>query len=67
MLPERAVKPSASGREILELCDGERSAVAIAQELRRRHPDVAGLAGDVHEFLASMERLGVLAREALPR
>ena len=61
VLPERAVKPSASGREILELCDGERSAVAIAQELARRHPNVEGLAGDVHDFLANMERLGVLA------
>jgi pyrroloquinoline-quinone synthase len=61
VLPERAVKPSASGREILELCDGERSAVAIAQELARRHPDATALTGDVHEFLANMERLGVLA------
>jgi pyrroloquinoline-quinone synthase len=67
VLPERAVKPSASGREILELCDGERSAVAIAQELARRHPDANGLAGDVHEFLANMERLGVLAPRAKPR
>jgi pyrroloquinoline-quinone synthase len=67
VLPERAVKPSASGREILELCDGERSAVAIAKELRRRHPDVGGLAGDVYEFLASMQRLGVLAAQPIPR
>jgi pyrroloquinoline-quinone synthase len=61
VLPERAVKPSASGCEILELCDGSRSAVAIARELRARHPDVPQLASDVHEFLAEMERLGVLA------
>jgi coenzyme PQQ biosynthesis protein PqqD len=61
VLPERAVKPSASGREILALCDGSRSAVAIARELRKRHPDVPELTGDVHEFLAEMQRLGVLA------
>ena len=67
VLPERLVKPSPSGREILALCDGERSAVAIAGELRRRHPEVEGLAGDVHEFLASMQRLGVLAPAAGPR
>jgi len=67
VLPERAVKPSASGREILALCDGERSAVAIARELARRHPDMSGLAGDVHEFLANMERLGVLAPRGAPQ
>jgi len=67
VLPERAVKPSASGREILSLCDGERSAVAIARELRQRHPDVTGLAGDVYEFLSSMERLGVLVPEPAAR
>ena len=67
VLPERAVKPSASGREILALCDGERSAVAIARELRQRHPDVDGLAGDVYEFLANMERLGVLVPEPAAR
>ena len=43
VLPERAVKPSASGREILALCDGERSAVEIAEALRERHPDVSEL------------------------
>jgi pyrroloquinoline-quinone synthase len=67
VLPERAVKPSASGREILELCDGERNAVAIARELARRHPEVQGLTADVHEFLASMQRLGVLVSRADPR
>ena len=67
VLPERAVKPSESGREILALCDGERSAVEIAQALQRRHPDVPGLASDVHEFLASMRELGVLAPTASAR
>jgi pyrroloquinoline-quinone synthase len=66
VLPERAVRPSASGCEILELCDGERNAVEIAQELSLRHPDVSDLRGDVHEFLASMERLGVVAPRTAP-
>jgi pyrroloquinoline-quinone synthase len=65
VLPERAVKPSASGSEILDLCDGESSAIEIAQELQKRHPEVSGLVNDVHEFLASMQKLGVLA-PALP-
>jgi pyrroloquinoline-quinone synthase len=60
VLPERAVKLDASGCEILALCDGARSAEAIAEELARRHSDVSGVRSDVHEFLASMQRLGVL-------
>jgi len=60
VLPERAIKPSESGREILALCDGERSAAQIAELLRQRHPGVSGLVSDVHEFFASMQRLGVL-------
>lgn len=60
VLPERAVKLNESGREILELCDGERSAAAIASTLRSRHPEVARLENDVHEFLGEMQRLGVL-------
>jgi len=57
--------PSESGREILALCDGERSAAEIAGVLRERHPEFAELASDVHEFLASMRKLGVL--DATPR
>ena len=60
VLPERAVKLNESGREILELCDGERSAIAIASALRSRHPEVARLENDVHDFLGEMQRLGVL-------
>lgn len=63
LLPERAVRLNASGREILDLCRGDRDALSIAAELRRHHPDVEALEGDVHEFLAEMVRLGVLARE----
>jgi pyrroloquinoline-quinone synthase len=60
VLPERAVRLNASGAEILALCDGERTAEAIAGELGGRHPDVEDLASDVHRFLDEMRRLGVL-------
>ena len=60
VLPERAVKLNESGREILALCDGERSAEAIAAELRSRHPEAVDIEADVHAFLAQMQSLGVL-------
>lgn len=60
VLPERAVRVSDSGREILALCDGARSAAAIAEALRERHPGVREIEPDVHAFLAQMERLGVV-------
>jgi pyrroloquinoline-quinone synthase len=63
VLPERAVRVSESGREILALCDGARTVAAIASALRDRHPGVAGLEPDVHAFVAQMERLGVLVSE----
>jgi pyrroloquinoline-quinone synthase len=64
VLPERAVRLNESGREILDLCDGARSADAVARELRRRHPDDPGIVPDVHDFLDEMERLGVLVTRA---
>jgi len=64
VLPERAVKLNASGREILDLCDGRRSAEEIATTLRVRHPAVRELESDVHEFLGHMRRLGVLEAAA---
>jgi pyrroloquinoline-quinone synthase len=60
VVPERAVRLNESGAEILELCDGARTADAVAREERRRHPDVHGVVSDVHAFLDEMERLGVL-------
>lgn len=60
VLPERAVKLSASGREILDLCDGARSCEEIAATLRARHPEVEQLEEDVHDFLSHMLRLGVV-------
>jgi pyrroloquinoline-quinone synthase len=60
VLPERAVQLNAAAREILELCDGARSAAGIAAELRRRHPARDAVESDTYEFLASMEKLGVV-------
>jgi coenzyme PQQ biosynthesis protein PqqD len=60
VLPERAVRLNESGEEILDLCDGTRTADAIARELAARHPEIAGVVPDVHAFLSEMERLGVL-------
>jgi len=61
VLPERAVRLNAAGREILALCDGARSADAIARTLAARHPEEPEVYGDVHDFLAEMTRLGVVS------
>ncbi len=60
VLPERAVRLSASGSEILAACDGARSVEAVAAVLRERHPDVDHLESDVFDFVEQMETLGVL-------
>lgn len=60
VLPERGVRINESGREILALCDGTRSAEQIARTLAARHPEIEHLLPDVHEFLEQMLRLGVL-------
>jgi pyrroloquinoline-quinone synthase len=60
VLPERAVEINPSGREILELCDGRRSAAEIAAELSRRHPGAENVSDDVHRFLSRMDRVGVI-------
>ena len=64
VLPERAVKLSGSAREILALVDGKRTAIEVAAALRERHPGIAGIADDVHDFLDEMVQLGVLERGA---
>jgi coenzyme PQQ biosynthesis protein PqqD len=61
VLPERAVKLNATGRTILDLCDGNRSAVAIAAHVRERHTGAEdGIESDTHAFLAEMRKLGVI-------
>lgn len=61
VLPERAVRLNAAGREILALCDGARSADAVARALAAAHPGEPHVFEDVHAFLAEMTRLGVVA------
>jgi pyrroloquinoline-quinone synthase len=60
VLPERAVRVNETGREVLALCDGERTAESIASELAARHPGSDGVWSEVHAFLAEMARLGVV-------
>jgi hypothetical protein len=54
---------NASARELLDLCDGARSADALALTIARRHPDAPEAYADAHGFLAHMERAGVLSSE----
>jgi pyrroloquinoline-quinone synthase len=61
VLPERAVRVNETGRAVLALCDGARSAEAIASELARLHPEAEGVWSEVHAFLGEMTRLGVVA------
>jgi coenzyme PQQ biosynthesis protein PqqD len=63
VLSERAVKLGGSGREILELCDGTRSTLAIVDRLSERHPQEPRLAEDVHHFVEQMAKLSVLVLE----
>ena len=60
VLPERAVRLNESSREILALCDGERSVESAVTELAELHPEVEHLEADVYDFVEQMERLGVL-------
>jgi pyrroloquinoline-quinone synthase len=63
VLPERAVRVSASGREILAACDGTQSVEALAAALRGRHPEEERVERDVYDFVERMEGLGVLRLE----
>jgi pyrroloquinoline-quinone synthase len=60
VLPERAVRVSPSGREILAACDGARSVEAVAGAVRARHPEGESVERDVYDFVERMEGLGVL-------
>ena len=61
VLPERAVRVSPSGREILALCDGARSVESVAGALREHHPENGSVERDVYDFVERMQGLGVLA------
>ncbi|MDJ0786037.1 MAG: pyrroloquinoline-quinone synthase PqqC [Myxococcota bacterium] len=60
VLPERAIRLGSSAREILDACDGERTADDVATALRTSHPEEEHIERDVFEFLEQMERLGVV-------
>lgn len=60
ILPERAVRINQTGREILALCDGERSAEDIAGAIRARHTTAEEAEARTHAFLDAMQRFGVL-------
>jgi len=62
VLPERAVRLNETGCSVLALCDGERTAEAMASELAARHPGETEVWAQVHAFLAEMTRLGVVER-----
>jgi len=62
VLPERAVRLDTNARQILDLCDGERSSQAVAGALRALHPEADDIETDVHDFLDEMQRIGVLER-----
>jgi hypothetical protein len=62
VLPERALKLQGTGAELIALCDGERTALEIAEQFRSRHPDAASAWDDAHHFLDAMLREGGLTR-----
>jgi pyrroloquinoline quinone biosynthesis protein D len=51
VLPEKAVLLNDTGAEILQLCDGSRTAAAVIDTLQRKYPET-GVRPDVIEFLA---------------
>jgi pyrroloquinoline-quinone synthase len=61
---ERAVRVNETGREILGLCDGDRSACQVAAAMRLRHPGPPEVEREAYAFLEEMEKLGVV--EAAP-
>jgi hypothetical protein len=60
VLPERAVRISASGKAVLAACDGARDVEAVAAAIRAAHPAEERVERDVYEFVERMETLGVL-------
>jgi pyrroloquinoline quinone biosynthesis protein D len=60
VLPERALRLSGSGGEILRLCDGSRSGGEIVGAMRGRYPGESGIEEEVLAFLEEMRTLGGL-------
>jgi pyrroloquinoline quinone biosynthesis protein D len=57
LLPERAVLLSDSAAEILQLCDGSRTAAGVVSVLQDKYHD-AGIPADVQEFLQQAAHKG---------
>ena len=61
LYPERGIKLSESAAEILQRCDGERSAEMIAAELAQvSGTAVAVVQKDVEAFLGEMQKRGIV-------
>ena len=59
LIPEGAVRLNATAAQVLELCDGKRSADAIAAALSERYGG-ADVADDVRELLEGMTQKGLV-------
>ncbi len=59
LVPEGAVRLNASGAEVLELCDGERSLDEIVGVLAARYVG-SDLRDDVHGMIDAMARKGLV-------
>lgn len=64
VLPERAMRINASGRAILDACDGSATCDEIAMRFAATHSDDDGVYTEVHEFLERMRRQGAVELEA---
>ena len=59
LIPEGVVRLNATAAEVLELCDGERSADDIAAALSERYGG-ADVADDVRDLLGGMAQKGLV-------
>jgi pyrroloquinoline-quinone synthase len=60
VLAERAIKLGGSGLEIVELCDGKRTCLEVAEAVAAAHPEQAHVREDVHEFVEKLVQLQAL-------
>lgn len=61
VLPERAIRLSGSGGEILRLCDGGRTNREIVATMQARYPGSPEIETEVMRFLSEMLDLGGVA------
>ena len=62
LIPEGALKLQGPGRQILELCDGQRTLAQIVEELCRIFPsaDSVRIASDATSFLERLQAKGAI-------